>query len=87
VRRGFEVVRRVLGVLLPVAAGLKLYGLNVTALPRVGWFAGPQVQVAAAAWELVLGLWLLSGSGRAVILLAHGYLHLVLPHPHPVRRW
>ncbi len=44
------------------AAGLKLYGMNVTALPRAGWFATPQVQVAAAEWELVLGLWLLSGA-------------------------
>src|SRR5687768_17088784 len=69
-RRGFEVVRRLLGALLLIAAGLKLYGLNVSALPRVGWFAGPQVQLAAAAWELVLGLWLLSGSARAGAWLA-----------------
>ncbi len=44
------------------AAGLKLFGMNVTALPRAGWFAMPQVQVATAEWELVLGLWLLSGA-------------------------
>jgi hypothetical protein len=37
--RGFTVVRIVLGLVLLTAAGLKLYGLNVTALPRVGWFA------------------------------------------------
>jgi len=55
-------VRVVLGLLLLIAAGLKLYGLNVTALPRVGWFATPQVQVLAVEWELVLGLWLLSGA-------------------------
>src|SRR5436190_20938128 len=58
-RRGFTVVRMVLGLLLLTAAGLKLYGLNVTALPRVGWFATPQVQVATAEWELVLAIWLL----------------------------
>ena len=60
--RAFRVVRIVLGLLLVTAAGLKLYGLNVTALPRVGWFVTPQIQVAAAEWELVLGLWLLSGA-------------------------
>ncbi len=61
-RRGFTVVRLLLGSLLLAAAGLKLSGLNVTAVPRVGWFATPQVQLIAAEWELVLGLWLLSGA-------------------------
>src|SRR5947207_6620294 len=68
--RGFTVVRVLLGVLLLTAAGLKLYGLNVTALPRVGWFSTPRVQVAVVAWELVLGFWLLSGSYRAGAWLA-----------------
>jgi hypothetical protein len=68
--RGFTVVRILLGVLLLTAAGLKLYGLNVTALPGVGWFATPRVQVAAAVWELVLGIWLLSGAYRAGAWLA-----------------
>ena len=61
-RRGFAVVRILLGLVLLTAAGLKLYGLNVTALPRVGWFATPQVQLVTAEWELVLGLWLVSGA-------------------------
>jgi len=59
--RAFRVVRIVLGLLLLTAAGLKLYGMNVTAFPRAGWFATPRVQIMAAEWELVLGLWLLSG--------------------------
>jgi hypothetical protein len=68
--RGFTAVRILLGAVLLTAAGLKLHGLNVTAVPRVGWFATPRVQVAAAAWELVLGLWLLSGAARAWAWLA-----------------
>lgn len=67
---GFTAVRIFLGLILLTAAGLKLYGLNVTALPRVGWFATPRVQVAATAWELLLGLWLLSGECRALAWLA-----------------
>jgi hypothetical protein len=50
-----------LGVVLLAAACLKLYGLDVTPVPRVGWFATPQVQVVTAEWEIVLGAWLLSG--------------------------
>ena len=49
-------VRCVVGVVLLAAAGLKLYGLGVSAVPRVGWFAQPWVQLAAAEWELALGL-------------------------------
>lgn len=51
-----------LGCLLLVAAGLKLYGLSVSAVPAVGWFAQPWVQLASAEWEIVLGVWLLSGA-------------------------
>ena len=58
----FTVVRIVLGSALLVTAGLKLYGLSVSAIPRVGWFAQPWVQLAAAEWEIVLGIWLLSGA-------------------------
>jgi hypothetical protein len=56
--------------LLVTAAGLKLSGLNVTALPLAGWIATPQVQVAAAEWEVVLGAWLLSGSAPFAAWLA-----------------
>lgn len=55
------IVRVGLGVLLLAAAGLKLYGLSVSAVPRVGWFAQPWIHLATAEWELVLGAWLLSG--------------------------
>jgi hypothetical protein len=68
--RGFAVARVFLGLTLLTTAGLKLYGLNVTALPRVGWFATPQVQVVTAEWELVLGLWLLSGAYQVGAWLA-----------------
>jgi hypothetical protein len=67
---GFAVVSVVLGLVLLTAAALKLSGMNVTALPRVGWFSTPRVQVAAATWEMVLGLWLLSGVRRPVAWLA-----------------
>ena len=60
--RRYTIVRIVLGVLLLAAAVLKLYGLSVSAVPRVGWFAQPWVQLAAVEWEAVLGLWLLIGA-------------------------
>ena len=63
-------MRLLLGLLLLTAAVLKLYGLNATAVPRVGWFAAPRVQIVAAEWELVLGLWLLSGAYRTGAWLA-----------------
>ena len=56
------IVRLGIALLLIAAAALKLYGLGISAMPSVGWFAQPWVQLAAAEWELVLGLWLLSGS-------------------------
>ena len=62
--RAWTVVRLALGVLLLTAAGLKLAGQNVSAVPQVGWYATPLVQMAAAEWEIVLGLWLLSGRYR-----------------------
>lgn len=68
--RAFAATRLLLGLLLLAAAGLKLYGLNVTALPRVGHLATPQVQVLTAEWELVLALWLLSGAWHAGAWLA-----------------
>jgi hypothetical protein len=55
-------IRIVLGGLLIATAAAKLYGLGVTAVPQVGWFAQPWVQLAAAEWEVVLGLWLLAGA-------------------------
>ena len=56
------IIRVGLGILLLAAAGLKVYGLGVSAMPAVGWFSQSWVQLAAAEWELVLGLWLISGA-------------------------
>jgi len=55
------ILRVSLGVLLLVAAGSKLYGMNVSAVPQIGWFATTTMQLVAAEWELILGVWLLSG--------------------------
>jgi hypothetical protein len=30
-------------------------------MPQIGWFGTPMVQLAAAEWEIVLAVWLLSG--------------------------
>ncbi len=48
-------------MLLLVAAGLKLYGLQVSAVPRIGPLSTPWVQMAVLQWEVILGLWLVSG--------------------------
>lgn len=62
VSRLWPVVRTGVGLLLLVAAGLKLAGLGVSAVPAVAWFATPTVQILVAEWEIVLGIWLLSGA-------------------------
>jgi hypothetical protein len=59
-----------LGLLLLAAAGLKLYGMNVSPFAQYGWFTAPWVQTLAVEWEIVLGLWLLSGAYRAGAWLA-----------------
>lgn len=61
------IVQLALGGLLLGAAGLKLYGQSVSALPSVGWFAAPSVQFAAVLWELGLGIALIVGIGRPVL--------------------
>lgn len=65
-----SIIRLILGTLLLAAAGLKLYGLAITPLPRVGWFAEPWVQITVAEWELILGLWLISGAYPVGVWLA-----------------
>ncbi len=60
----WNAVRIGLGLLLLVAAGLKLAGQGFSAIPQIGWFATPTIQIAAAEWEIVLGIWLLSGAYR-----------------------
>jgi hypothetical protein len=51
-----------LGVLLLVAAGLKLVGQNVAPYAQFGFLIHPSMQLAAVEWEIVLGLWLVFGS-------------------------
>lgn len=60
-----RLVHAALGVLLLAAAGLKLYGLNVSPFAQYGWLTALWVQMLAVGWEVVLGLWLLSGACRA----------------------
>ncbi len=64
VKHRWDIVRIVLGLLLLATAGLKLAGMQVSPIPRVGTFAALPVQMIAAEWELVLGVWLLSGAYR-----------------------
>jgi hypothetical protein len=56
----------VCGVLLLVAAALKLYGLNVAPFAQAGPLRTPAVQSAAVIWEALLGAWLLSGACRSL---------------------
>lgn len=57
----YKIVSRVIGVLLLVAAGLKLHGLAVEPVGHVGVFAAPEWQFGIVEVEILLGLWLLSG--------------------------
>lgn len=63
-------VSLLLGGVLLVAAGMKLYGLSVSPLPSVGWLSVPSVQYAAVAAELAVGGWLISGAARPLAWLA-----------------
>jgi hypothetical protein len=53
--------RRVLGVLLLAAAGLKAYGFGVDPVARTGIFSAPAFQFFVILFEIGLGIWLLSG--------------------------
>ncbi len=57
----FQLVARLLGVLLLAAAALKVQGLGFDPVRRLGIFAAPEFQVAVVEFEVFLGLWLLSG--------------------------
>jgi hypothetical protein len=54
-----------LGLILLAAAGLKLYGLQFQPFAQHGLLLQASVQIAIVEWEIVLGLWLLSGFARA----------------------
>lgn len=54
-------ISRVLGVLLLAAAGLKIYGFGPDPVARIGIFSAPSFQFLVIGFEMLLGLWLLSG--------------------------
>ncbi len=47
------------------AAGLKIYGLNVAPYAQFGWLSSTSVQFVVLEWEIVLGVWLLTGRKTA----------------------
>jgi hypothetical protein len=59
---GFTVVRILLGILLIVAAGLKLLDRSPDPLARAGWIFSPHWHLAAIEAEAILGIWLLTGA-------------------------
>jgi hypothetical protein len=54
-----------LGLILIAAAGLKLYGLQIQPFAQHGLLLNESVRMAIVEWEIVLGLWLISGYARA----------------------
>lgn len=54
-------ILRLLGFLLLVAAGLKAFGFGADPIARTGVFSVPAFQFVVMAFELLLGVWLLSG--------------------------
>jgi hypothetical protein len=58
-------IPRVVGSVLLIAAGLKVYGFNVDPVARAGMFSAPTFQFLVIVFELGLGGWLLSGQQRA----------------------
>jgi hypothetical protein len=57
----YSLVARCLGVLLLVAAALKVQGLAVDPVKRLGIFSAPEFQLAVVEFEVFLALWLLWG--------------------------
>jgi hypothetical protein len=55
----------VLGLLLLLAAELKIYGFGVDPVARLGVFSTPAFQFLVIAFEVLLGIWLLSGKQSA----------------------
>ena len=56
-----RIVPALVGLLLLTAATLKLLGFDPSSASRLSLLSSPSVQTATVAWELGLGLWLLSG--------------------------
>jgi hypothetical protein len=65
-----RLVSILVATVLLTAAGLKLYGLNVSPVPRSGFLSSPTVQTVVVAWEILLGIWLLVGTVPALAWLA-----------------
>ena len=61
---------RFLGVVLLLAAALKLRGFNTNALPHSGILSAPWFQAPIIEWEFLLGAWLISGWRRGTAWLA-----------------
>ena len=85
--RGWDVVRRVLGLILLTAAGLKVYAVTAGTVDPGLPFASSTVQVTAAEVEALLGAWLLLGASprlawwatvTAFGLLAGASLYLII---------
>ena len=58
-------VRCLVGVLLLLAAVLKLSGLSADPVARMGLFSTPEFQLAVIEFEVFLAVWLLSGKAPA----------------------
>lgn len=57
----FSLISRCLAILLLVAAGLKLQGLAIDPVGRMGLFTLPAFQIAVVEFEIFLAIWLLWG--------------------------
>lgn len=66
----YRVISRLVGLLLLVAAGLKLSGFNVDPVVRSGQLNASWVQLVLIQFEILLGIWLLSGWKQAGSWLA-----------------
>src|SRR5438094_154701 len=64
--RAARFVRWALGLVLLVAAGLKVHSLALDPLSGDAFLASPRLLIATIEVEIVLGLWLLSGEAITV---------------------
>lgn len=69
-RRGFMVVRVILGVLLLAAAGLKLFDPSPDTFSALDLLSSPRWRMAAIEAEALLGLWLVTGAFPRLLWLA-----------------
>lgn len=61
----FRYLASFIGIILLTAAGLKLYGMAVDPVAKVGLLSVPWFQALIVIFELLLGCWLLSGRNSA----------------------